>query len=214
MASANYDALHIRLSRMLGDPVAAAATDGKVWTSARRDILLNNAVRRWMMEELVKGNYNALREFRTREGQALTNNSKALSGWTGGVAWILSAYNSTDGVVVRRLPDGYTAVARTGENSYYTPSTTAQFYQVESGNFILLDGGTTTGDTIVLEYIKVQPDMTNAYASDIMVPSTYFGQILNYALELGVQEKPDPEKYPVLQDKAQEKVPTGVIGDK
>lgn len=210
MASPNYDALHVRLSRMLGDPVAAASADGKVWSSARRDILLNNAVRRWMLESIEKENWNALQEFIEEEAEALTNNEVAFSSFTGDVFAVIWAKNTTKGVAVHRMPEGILE----DDNSYYEGDAKDQFWKREGANFKLIDGESTTGDTVRLRYVKKHPDMTNAYASDIMVPSTYFGQILNYALELGVQEKPDPEKYPVLQDKAQEKVPTGVIGDK
>lgn len=210
MASANYDALHVRLSRMLGDPVAAASTDGKVWTSARRDILLNNAVRRWMLESAEKQNWNALQEFIEEESEALTNNEVAFSSFTGDVFEVIWAKNTTKGVPIRRMPE----FVDEDDNSYFEPDVKDQWWKREGTNFKLIDGESTTGDTVRLRYVKKQPDMTNAYASDIMVPSQYFGIILDYALELGIQEKPDPEKYPVLQDKAQEKVPTGVIGDK
>ena len=43
MASANFDALHLKLSRKIFDPVAAAATDGSEVTSALRTDYLNRA---------------------------------------------------------------------------------------------------------------------------------------------------------------------------
>jgi len=173
MASPNFDALSIALSKKLGDPVAAAATDGKVWTSALRTLLLNDAHRKWTLKQLSAGNMNALKHYKNREGQALTNNVLPLTTWTGGVAAIISAYNSTDAVYVKRLPDGMVGHARAASNTYYTPSTTNQFWVVEDGSFVLMDGGTTTGDTIVLEYVRPHADLAVGQTSTVISDTTW-----------------------------------------
>lgn len=189
MASPLYDAISVDLSKKLSDAVASATSDGDIYTSAMRDLFLNNAIKRWMLKEVGVENWNALRGYKAREGQALSNNSKALSGWTGGVVAVISAYNSTDTLLVNRLPDGYTAVARSGANSYYSPSTTNQFWQIEGASFILLDGGSTTGDTIVLEYIKEHTALSANGSSDTSVPSAYFAEILDLATKEALEER-------------------------
>lgn len=203
MASPLFDQLSIDLSKKLGDPVAAAATNGLVWTSALRTLLLNNAHRKWILKQLAAGNMNALGTYKNREGQALSNNAKALSAWTGGVSAILSAYNSTDALIVKRLPDGYVGVARSGANTYYTPSTTNQFWVREAGSFILLDGGATTGDTIVLEYIKDHTDLSAGGASDTLVPSPYFHEIVALAMQEGLEEEATPDARGIAVAKEQ-----------
>lgn len=203
MPSPNFDAMSVNLSKKLGDPVSAAANDGKVWTSALRTVLLNNAHRKWMFKELAAGNMNALQTYKSREGQALSNNAKALSGWTGGVMAILSAYNSTDGVIVNRLPDGYVGVARSSSNTYYTPSTTNQFWVVEAGSFILMDGGTTTGDTIVLEYVKPHTDLSAGGSTDTSVPAHYWHEVVEIAMAEGLEERSKPEDRALAQVKVQ-----------
>jgi len=218
MASPNYDTLSVAVSKMLGDPVAAATTDGKVWTSALRDVLLNTAHRRWMKKQILVGNYNALKGYKNREGKALSNNSLALSSWTGGVAYILSARNSTDGLVVRKLPDGLSAIARSGENTYLTPSTTNQFWVRESANFVLLDGGTTTGDTIELEYIKPHTSLSANGASDTSVPAEYYDEIVDLAFKVGTEERRSDKDMQAAQMKeqvvTQEIVAESALGDK
>lgn len=189
MASPNWDAMSVDLSKKLDDAVAAATSDGDVWTSAQRDLLLNNACRKWMLKQFAAGNMNALKSYKNREGQALSNNSKALSGWTGGVFAILSAYNSTDALIVNRLPDGYVGVARAGANTYYTPSITNQFFVIEAGSFILMDAGTTTTDTIVLEYIKEHTALSANGASDTSIPAGYYHEIVSLAVAEAREER-------------------------
>lgn len=209
MASPNYDAMSVALSKKIGDPVASASTNGSgVWTSAFRDVLLNQAHREWLRRQIVAGNFNALQSYRNREGKALTNNVLALTSWTGTAAFILSAYNSTDTLIVNRLPDGYMGIARAGSNAYYTPSTTNQFYQIEGGSFVLLDGGTTTGDTIVLEYVKAHSDLSAGGASDTLVPPQYWDQVVDIAFAIAKGEKATQAEQvvgrAVRQDVAQE----------
>jgi hypothetical protein len=142
-----------------------------------------------MKLQIEAGNFNALKGYIAIEEQALSNNTKALSGWTGGVAWILSAMNSTDGVIVRRLPDGYESVAKSGSNSYYTPSSTEQFWKQEGSTFRLLDGSTTTNDTIRLEYVKQHSALSAGGASDILIGAEYWDEILKLAYVNAMEEK-------------------------
>ena len=212
MASPNYDLLSVRLSRMLGDVVASASTDGKVWTSARRDILLNNAIRRWMLEEAQKENINALKGYVTSESQSLSSNVVARSTYTGGVFYIISGYNATNSVFIDRLEEDLRLDIVNGRMPFLTPTTYQEYWSYEGANIRIYGAGAT--DSVTLHYVKDHTDMSAGASSDTVVPSQYWGIILDYALELGVQEKPDPEKYPIVQDKAQEKVPTNLIGDR
>lgn len=195
MASPNWDQLSIDLSKKIGDAVAAATTSGDTYTSAERDLFLNKAHRRWLLKQVEEQNWNALRGYMNREAKTLSNNVLALSSWTGGVAAILSAFNVTDSLYVRRLPDGYDGVASAGLNIYYTPSTTNQFWKQEGSVFRLLDGGTTTGDSIRLEYIKQHTNLAANDAGgngDTLVPSQYFDEILDLATAEALSERQQP----------------------
>lgn len=189
---------------MLGDPVAAATTDGKIWTGALRDVMFNQAQNRWMRKQIEARNWNALRGYVTTEAQSLANNAKALTGWTGGVSWILSAWNATDNIAVNRLPDGYDAVARAGTNTYYTGSTTVQFWKQEAETFRLIDGGTTTGDSIRLEYVKAPVTLASNGASEVMViPPVYWDELVDMAFKIAKEEKADRESMAIAQLKEQ-----------
>lgn len=156
---------------------------------------MNLAQRRWMKKQMEAGNYNALKGYRNTEAQTLAASVKALSGWTGGVFTILSAYNATDTVLVRRRPDGYDSTARAATNSYYTASATNQWYIVE-GATLRLDGGTATS-SIRLEYIKEPVTLVQGGASEvILIPSNYYDELLDLAVKAGQEEE---ARLPTLQ---------------
>ena len=220
MASPLYDVLVVRLSKMLGDPVSAATTDGKVWTGALRDVVFNQAQNRWMRKQMEAQNWNALKGYIATEAQSLTNNEKTLASWTGGVFAVLSAYNATDALLVKRLPDGYDGVARAASNTYYSPSTTNQFWKQESLTFRLLDGATTTNDSIRLEYVKNPVTLASNGASEVMLtPATYYDELVDMAFKIAKEEKGTQEALQIAMIKEQTVdkgiVQTGrVVGDK
>lgn len=220
MAIPNYDALSVQLSRFIADtPSTAAATaDGKRWTSAQRDNHLNYSIKEWMQKQLASAvqrenngqsaaqNWHALRLLTAEEAQTLSNNAKALSSWTGGVMYILAAQNATDTVDILPLPTQQQRFIKTtiGFNNFINGSTTRQYYVIDAGSFRLLDGGTTTNDSVKLRYLKQPPTFTaNTGSTDIdtYIPSEYWRQILDLAIAFALEEYPTPENISRIQTK-------------
>lgn len=213
MASPNFDALSVQHSKNINDPVAAAATNGFRWTSAQRTYHLNEAIRRILklyarvarmkMEAGVPASreMDFLDAYMAVEAQSLSNNTKALSSWTGGVMEILSAYNATDSLPVSRLKDTLYSHVQTGGNGFLTASTTRQYWLRDGSSFRLVDGGTTTGDSISLRYIKPHTDLSAGGASDILVTSPYWGLVLDMAMKVALEENADPQSAQTAQQK-------------
>lgn len=219
MASPNFDALSLRLSRELGDPVAAAATDGKRWSSTQRSAFLNAGIRTFILKAIRNQNFGALTGYVVEEAQSLSSNTKALSGWTGGVSWILSAYNVTDTVPIRPLRHhGLRSFIEPGGNQFITASASNQYWVKDGSSFRLIDGGTTTSDSIRLRFIKQHTDLAAGGAGDIAIGSEYWEQVLDLAVSIGLIEKPTGENVArsVILEQAVEKEiadSSRVIGD-
>lgn len=198
MPSPNYDALSVRLSRRLGDPAASAITDGKAYTSALRDTFINAAIVKLYKKNIFFTDLGSLRIeildpgfFRGvlgNEGQALAANVKALSGWTGGVAWIISAKNSTTNTAIFPIRQRLKSVVETGSNTFLAASTTNQFYSIENATLKVHGSGAT--DTIFLQYVKPHLALSANGAADIVVPDSYWEQVLDLAEALALEEHP------------------------
>lgn len=193
MASPKFDVLHLRFARMIDDPVTAATTDGDTFTSAKRSGWLVDGMRAWVDKVLISGDHAPIRGYINVESKALTSSVLTLSsssGWTGGVYRILSAVNTTQttDVVVKPMPQSLYDYALLGTNKYLIPSTTNQFYIEENGNFKLYGGAAT--DTIQLRYIKLIPEYTANYASDIAVDENWYDDILLEAFARWAKEYP------------------------
>ena len=218
MAIPNYDALSVQLSKFIGDTASSATADGKRWSSAQRDNHLNYAIKDWMAKQLSSAvqrenaqksavaNWHALRLLIAEEAQTLSNNTKALSSWTGGVMHVLAAQNATDTVDILPLPNQQQRFIKTtiGFNNFINGSTTRQWYVLDGGAFRLLDGGTTTGDSVKLRYLKQAPTFAaNTGSTDIetYIPSDYWRQILDLAVAFALEEFPTQENVARIQTK-------------
>jgi len=205
MASPNFDQLHIDHSKRVGDPIAAAGTDGKIWSAAHRSIHLNEACRRLMLkywkkierEGQMSPAWDFFRSLKESEGQAMTSNEIALSSYTGGVFRIISALNGT--TVVKPLPPDWVDEQAASYMPWYDEATTNQYYYVESGNLVNVGGAAT--DTMTLRYIKAWTSLTNGYATDIPIAAAYFGQILDLAFVIAQEEKTTPAGQGLAQTK-------------
>lgn len=197
MASPNYDQLHIDHSKRIGDAVAAAATNGKVWTSAQRDIHLNEACRRLMLKYKVKidregdasDGWDFFRSLVNSEGQAMSSNAIALSSYTGGVFKIISVLNGT--TVVKPIPQEWVDdIASVSYMPWYDGASTNQYYHIQAGSLTNIGGGAT--DTITLRYVKNWTALTAGNATDIPIPSKYFHQVLDVAYGIVMEERANP----------------------
>jgi len=203
MASTNFDALNVQLSRMIEDPVAAATTDGDQYTSGYRDNLLNKACRDLQKRWAAEGNDDALRQYLNTEAQSLSSSTKALSSWTGDVLTIRSVYNSTDEVIPYPVANGLKEEAQTGNNRYLSVTANTslgQKYYVNANAFFLL-GGTATS-SIRLTYVKKHATLAAndaGGAGDITIPNQYWEDVLREAFKIFAKENPSAENTVRLQ---------------
>lgn len=202
MASANFDILHVAHSKAIGDPVAAATSDGKRWTSAQRSNHLNEAMRRLLNKHATLAqikeerdidaskHYHLLGAYVVSSSNALSNNTVSLASFNSNdIGWILNAYNTTDTFPIKKLPQKLWSWSQADGNSYLTASETNQFYILDGGNFRLIDGSTTTGDTITLRFILKHRAMTaNDSTADTLWPSTSYGYVLDLAYKVAMEE--------------------------
>lgn len=190
MAIPNYDLLSVKLSREIGDGVAAATTDGVQWSSAHRDQFLNEAIRRILRKAALVRNGNIYREYVNTEAKSLVASVYALSSWTGGVDTVLDVYNVTDGVIVNPADASLKEELDTGINQFLLASITQQRYTLNAGNF-RLHGGTATS-SIRLTYIKLHTDLVaNTGSTDIAIPSQYWHLVLEQAAAVALEADPD-----------------------
>lgn len=204
MSSPLYDAFSIKHSRNIGDTVDAAATDGDIWSSAQRDTHINTAIRIFVRKMLIPQSVGnlvvkvrdtaAIAGYMNRESKALSGSALTLAtsgGWTGGVAWILSARNGTQAADVKPIPPELLANIESGVNSYTAASATNQYFYVSGGNFNLLGGAAT--DAIILHYIKPHTNMTAGAASDWLIAVEYEDIIAKLAYAEALRERPNQE---------------------
>lgn len=222
MPSPLFDTLSIRLSRELGDPVAAAATDGKRWSSAQRSSFLNAGIRAFILKAVKYGNWGALTGLVAEEAKALVANVLTLAttgGWTGGVSWIMSAYNVTDNLPIKPLLNhNLRSFVKTGGSQFLVASATNQYWVKDGLTFRLLDGVANSTDSIELRYVKQHTDLTAGFATDIPVGSEYFEEVLDLAVSIGLIEMPKSENVArsvVLEQQVEKNMAqsSGVIGN-
>lgn len=208
MASPLFDALQLQHAKNLGDSVASVSTDGKRWSHDQRNYHLNEAGRRLlrmyasralsMLSLGIEPKFEMmfLNAFIVdASATALTANVKSLTSWdaTNTVLEVLEAYNATDSLIVKRIPENKRYQTSAGGNSYLTASATNQFFILDAGNFRLLDGATNSADTIALRFIKTYVDLTDGNTTDIIIPSPFFGQLLKMALVVADEEVANSE---------------------
>lgn len=208
MAIPNYDSLSVALSKDIGDAVAAATSNGNRWSSAARDIHLNQAIRRWIMKRILVKDWFALRGYVAEEAQTLGSNIKTLVSWTGDVSYIIEAYDATTNLPIKRLPEELRTWTKTGGNSYLTASTTNLFWVID-GSSLRIYGSAAT-DSILLTYVKKHTDLAaNTGSTDIAIDSPYWPQILDLAVKVAMEE--DPTQFNLARAQVKEEQVTREI---
>lgn len=195
----SFNDLHLALARQINDPAAAAGTDGKVISSARRTDILNQAIREFigLQVRVIEPaalyarilNVGALSNYLKQESKVLVSNATTLSGFTGGLAWIVSIRNTTNTATVEPLSQTKKSKVQAGDNRYLAPSTRYQLYVIEDGNILVVGSGAT--DTIAVQYIKQHTDL--AVGGTILIPSEYHYEILDLSVARALEEKPTAE---------------------
>lgn len=201
MASPNFDALNVKLSKRLGDPVSSATSDGSRFSSALRDQYLNEGIRR-LMRKYVRQVEPDIEEVQMLDpvffsggylsdyAGALAANVVALSTINGtGVFKIISVQN-TDGTnagMVKPLPHTEKPDVLAGDNKYLTSAAIGHnLYLIEGTNLRVIGAGAT--NTISVQYLKPHTDLSSGGSTDILVPSTYWDQVLDMAYKVGQEE--------------------------
>ena len=194
MASANHDANHLKLSRLIDDPVAAAGTDGSEVTSAIRNDYLNraNKIIQLKVLALVGGNWSERRDgiFRYIPGlvttQAVTwaSGSSALASdyhyWlecrdsAAGLLTYSASKAQLDGNLNANIPNAFTILG-------------SSIYAYASGVAI------ANGATGTLYYVKTDARAGAADTSDITIDSFWFDLLVQIAATLYYSEKGDFE---------------------
>ena len=214
MAIPLYDALNVQHSKNIGDPVAAATTNGDRWTSAQRDFHLNEAIRSWIRRMTFAGArlerngqdagvyWDALQGYITSEAQALSSNTKTIASWNSGagVVYILSAYDTTLSKPMKRVSERNYTWAQTGGNGFLTASS-SNILWTQDGSSIRVSGSGAT-DSITLRYVKAHTALAaNTGSSDILVPPPYWDEILNLAFSVAKMELGDVESVTLAMAK-------------
>lgn len=181
MSSPNYDALHLRLSRMAGDTVTNATSDGNKATSALRDVILNNAIRVWITKKIGQpdrdGLYSsidrdALRSYITNFSTTPDSNLKLqLSTFTYPVYRIIGMRDTDEGVTVFPIipPLSRQSLAQLLALSL-TASYKTQYWEADGGNLYILGG--TAADTYTTEYVKQHTDLVAGGSAQTVVSDT------------------------------------------
>jgi hypothetical protein len=178
MASANHDANHLKLSRKIGDAVAAAATNGTVVTSAQRNDYLNRA--NTMIQLFFKRRGDAENHLGELVGVAdITFSSAALPS---DYSFDLRLYK-IDASLARKniichwvapsvIPMVLNREAQDYKNCYTIRGTTVETYI----DFLLLSSGTGK-----FYYIKNDQRASAGDSADILVSSLWYDTIVDIA---------------------------------
>lgn len=194
MASPNFDALSVSLSMTLGDGVAAAATDGVMWSSAQRTTFLNNACRRWLLrglQRLVRAQVGAeemLQNYIIEESATLSSAVTALASLSSnaGTAHIISVYNSTDTAFVKPLPPELRQVVLAGVNAFLSE----QYWLIDGGNLRVVGTNVAGSESVTIKHVKQHVALAAGGSTDILVPPQYLNVILDLATMLGLEADP------------------------
>lgn len=176
MSSPNFDALSIKLSHLIDDPVSSATTDGNVVTSFYRTQFLNDGIRNCLRKWVIQKDWMALRNYLKDSSATLASGTSILTAWTGTPYIILAAKNVTRNVYIRPVANDPTLkyLIDVGANQYVSASLTIQYYSIENGYFTLLDGTVGGTDTINLRYVKEHSDLiVGAGASTVIYDASF-----------------------------------------
>lgn len=160
MASANFDAINVELSRRIGDPVATAGTAGKVLTSAERDAYVNKAMQKLVADVLLglNGNNEAFIEIFPELVVPRTFTTTA-----GGTYVIAGSSNADffkliDGflstVYIKVLPKHLYNIVKLGINDLYVPSASNLFAFELAGTLYFLPASSFNAQSVTMNFIK------------------------------------------------------------
>jgi hypothetical protein len=122
-----------------------------------------------------------------------------VTGFTGGIAGILSCWNVTTGTPILPLGGDKEAVIRSaGYGSYIKPSSACQYYMIQDGAFVLVASasGNLTDNVVIM---SVAPYIDLVIGGTILFPIEYHTQILADAYKLSCIEDPSDKNITRLK---------------
>lgn len=202
MPSPNYDNLHLRLARMIDDRVTVATANGNAITSALRDVFLNNGIRKWVDKKITIEDREALRSYikeRVIPVDALFQIQTALL--SPKIYHLMTVWNETLKLQVFPTPVG--VARRVFETTYTAGIIHNLYYQWLKENQAIRFVGSSPGNNIEFIIVEQHTDLTANNATDILIETQYFDEVLDEAFLLYCQEYPTAENIARLQVKAQ-----------
>jgi hypothetical protein len=183
MATPNLDVLHLRFSKSVEDPVAAAGTAGSVFSVAQREDYINRAI-----NDLTSQIYHIVGMNKSREILQSMETTQAIS-----------AFSSSGVAVASDYTDMPTSLIKTGSTnifSYYTkkdeldnnvnPNISAAYlisgnkiYAYESGAILTTGAGT-------FYYLRKDAGVQNT--TDINISPKFWGAVIDLACILAFEE--------------------------
>lgn len=165
MATPNYDALHVRFSRMISDPVDAATTDGKRYSGTLRDHYFNAGIRQWIRKKIQNKDWEPLRGY-IRTGAGTLNSSKVLSitSFSPAVDKILSVYDTTKTKYVTPIPAG---VDRYELENPASALVSGFYYAIENNDLLII--GAAASDSVKVEYVAQHSNLAANGGSEVPV---------------------------------------------
>ena len=189
MASANFDALHLKLSRSIADPVAVAATDGDEATSALRTDYLNRANSMVQQIVLSMGNEAVNRLIPglvTTDATATSGGSKSLPS---DYSHHLAAQKASGARMTWVPPE-----AKADLDVNANPNLTLAYTVVGGSVYMYEDGTTIANGAHVLYYVKNDQRAQAGDSADIDIDNRWYSVLVDYAAHLFYGDKGDTQK--------------------
>jgi hypothetical protein len=188
VATTNFNLLHLRFARRMRDPVSAADGAGTIYSSANREDYLNRANKILQFKKFAGLGRDGVREqLQTVIGE------QALTFASAGIA-CEAAYNN--------IP---LAVSKTGSTNLYKYWPRKEeielnlnpdlpyLFAVEANTLYVYESGVLipAQNTGTFYYIKSDQvaTVTGAGGTDILLPSVFYDELVDIAVELAMKEK-------------------------
>lgn len=199
MASPLFDALHLKLARLVDDPVAAAATNGSELTSALRTEYLNRANKYiqsviWPMGRQVVEKY--LRGLVAVSGTAFSSGTRTLP--TDYSYWLALYKYGTYDHAMWVDPSQVTAGLLANRN----PDITVAF-TIYGGSIYAYDLAVAISDAAhAFWYVKNDQMTSSGNATDISIDSIWYDTLVDLAAAYHFAEKGDAPKAELFMGRA------------
>ena len=189
MASANFDALHLKLSRRIADPVAAAGTNGTECSSALRTDYLNRANRMNQQMVLAQGPEAISRLLPGLIATDTTATSSGSRSLPSDYAFHV-AFQKVSGARATFVP----ARAKADLDQNSNPNMDLA-YTIVGGTLYAYDGGVAIANgSHILYYMKTDQRASSGDSADISIDAWWWDTLLALAAHLFYADKGDSQR--------------------